>query len=146
MAYVEPTAADLKARYPAFAAVDDATIDYWLTDAHRFVDQSWTESDYGPALIAVAAHNMVRAGVPGIAGGDTSGFAAAGVTSFKSGTFSAEISEKVVEQAAAGGWGGTSYGQEYLALLRRNRPGVGVTAPGVPVCGCGYRDGPFWPC
>ena len=141
MAYVEPTAADLRARWPAFAAVDDATIDYWLTDAHRFVDQSWSEQDYGPALIAVAAHNMSRAGVAGIAGGDVASIAASGVTSFKSGTFSAQVSDKVAEKAASDDWDSTRYGAEYLILLRRNKAGARVTAPGhVPFWG----RGPHW--
>lgn len=147
MAYIEPTPADLKARYAAFAAVEDATIAYWLTDAHRFVDQSWPIfDDYGPALIAAAAHNMARANVTGIAGGDVSGFAAAGVTSFKSGTFSAQFSETAVGKAVDGGWGSTIYGDEYLALLRRNKGGPRVTGPGVATCCGGYRDSPLGSC
>jgi hypothetical protein len=150
MPYTEPTAADLKARYPAFAAVDDATIDYWLTDAHRYVDQTWTEGDYAPALIAAAAHNMTRAGVVGIVGSDVSGFAAAGVTSFKSGTFQAQFSEEAIKAQVAGGWESTTYGQEYLALLRRNVSSMGVTAPGVVPCGYGFNGyaGPLppWVC
>jgi len=145
MAYIEPTAADLKARYPAFAAVDDATIEYWLTDAHRYVDQTWMEMDYGPALIAVAAHNMVKAGAVGVGGGDIGGMAASGVTSFRSGAFQAEFSDKAVEKAIGDDWDSTTYGAEYLRLLRRNKMGMGVTAPGrvPPYC---WADGPFPPC
>jgi len=147
MSYTEPVAADLKMRYPAFAAVDDATIDYWLTDAHRYVDQSWTEMDYAPALIAAAAHNMLKAPVAGIAGSDVAGFAAAGVTRFKSGTFDAQFSDEAVKVALAGGWASSPYGQDYLALLRRNVPSMGVTAPGVVPCGYGYAGLlPPWGC
>jgi hypothetical protein len=141
MAYTEPVAADLKMRYPAFAAVVDATITYWLTDAHRFVDQTWTEGDYAPALIAAAAHNMAKAPVAGIAGSDVAGFAAAGVTHFRSGSFQAQFSDEAIKVAVAGGWESTSYGQEYLALLRRNVFSMGVTAPGA-VC---YNSYPGYP-
>ena len=147
MAYIDPTAADLKMRKPEFAAVDDAVITYWLTDAHRFVDQSWAEGDYAPGLIAAAAHNMAKAPVAGIAGSDVAGFAAAGVTRFKSGTFDAQFSDEAVKVAVAGGWESTTYGQEYLALLRRNVSTFGVTASGVAPCGYGFNGfaGPLPP-
>jgi len=145
--YTDPTPSDLKMRYSAFAAVDDAVVTYWLTDAHRFVDQSWTEMDYAPGLIAAASHNMAKAPVAGIAGSDIAGFAAAGVTRFKSGTFDAQFSDEAVKVAVAGGWESTSYGQEYLALLRRNVSSMGVTAPGIVSCGYGFNGyaGPLPP-
>ncbi len=145
MGYAEPTPADLKARYPAFATVEDATITYWLTDAHRFVDQSWMQGDYGPALIAHAAYDMVRVGVPGISGGDLSGFTAAGVTSFKSGTFQAQFSDEAVKVAIAGGLDSNIYGLEYCELLVRNKSGPRVTLPGhVPWCGLYGYAGPLY--
>lgn len=127
MAYTEPTAADLKARYPAFAAVDSAVVTYWLTDAHRFVDTSWLESDYAPALIAAAAHHMSRARVTGIASDEVGDLAASGLTSFKSGTFQASFAEGAANAAAGGGWASTEYGREYAALLRKNKGGPRVT-------------------
>lgn len=143
MAYTEPTPADLQARYSAFAAVADATINYWLTDAHRFVDQSWFEEDYAPALIAAAAHNMARARVSGLAEDLVGSIASTGATSFKSGTFSATFSESAAAQASAGGWGSTPYGMEYLDALYRNKSGFGTTSPGSVCCGGGYRDRPI---
>jgi len=130
VAYDPPIPADLKLRYPAFTGLDDDTIWYWLEDAGRFVDQTWSEGDYAPALIAVAAHNMLDAGVPGIAGSDMAGLLAAGVTDFKSGTFQARLSDEAVKQAIAGGYESTRPGQEYLRLLARNKGGPRVTAPG----------------
>lgn len=138
MAYIKPTPADLKMRWPAFAAVDEDTIQYWLTDAERYADESWPiEADYAPSLIDVAAHNMARKKVAGIAGGEVAAVAATGVTAFKSGTFSASFSEASAAQAAAGGWASTEYGQSYLEALGRNKGGPRTSGPGV-VPGCGY--------
>jgi hypothetical protein len=108
--YTEPTADDLKARYPAFAAVADETIDLWLADAARVVDESWPEASYAPAKMAHAAHSMVEVGV--LASG---GAIPAGVTSFKSGTFSASISDKL---ASATGYDSTVYGRQFKAMQR----------------------------
>lgn len=135
MAYPEPTATDLKRRYPAFAAVGDDDISYWLTDAHRYVDQSWMEQDYAPALIAHAAYEMASRSVTGYSAGDVGGFAAAGVSEFKSGSFQAQFSDEAVKLAIAGGYASNQYGVEYLALLRRNRSGIGVTDAGAVPCG-----------
>jgi hypothetical protein len=146
--YVDPTASDLKARYPAFAGVDDATIGYWLTDAHRFVDTSWPiEDDYGPALIARAAHEMVEAKVSGIAQDEVEELAGFGLTQFKSGSFSASFSEAAAAQATEGGLASTKYGREYLALLRRNKGGPGTTGPGCVPAPCGFNGyaGPLPP-
>ena len=119
MAYTAPTPAALKARYPAFAAVLDATVQYWLTDAERYVDQSWRENDYAPALMSRAAHSMAIGGIL------TSGSAQlpAGITNFKSGTFSATISDAAVQAQTKGDYGATPYGVEFRALQRRNFAG-----------------------
>lgn len=135
MSYVKPAPANLKARYPAFAAVLDATVQYWLTDAERGVDTSWLETDYAVALMALAADSMVKNEVAGIAGGAVSGLANSGLTGFKSGTFSASFSEAAATQAAEGGLEATRYGREYLALLQKSKGGVRVTLAGcVPTC------------
>lgn len=147
MAYTAPTPADLRRRYPAFVGVSDDDIQYWLTDAELFVDQSWMEADYAPAIIAVAAHNMMAAGVAGLPSSSLTSLLAKGVTQFKSGTFSGQFSDEAVKQALAGGWKSTMPGQEYLLLLRRNKMGAGVTDPGdAPSC-WPYQPaytGPVW--
>jgi hypothetical protein len=137
MPYATPTAAELKLRYAAFAAVDDAVVDYWIADALRGVDTSWIESDYAPALMALAAHRMVENSVAGLAGGAVAGLAGTGLTSFKSGTFSANFSEAAATQAAEGGFESTRYGKEYLALLDRSKGGPRVTTQGVIPCRAG---------
>ena len=61
MAYTAPDASDLKARYPAFAAVDDATVDVWLADAAQ--DCVAFPEDYrARAEMAYAAHRLSEIG------------------------------------------------------------------------------------
>lgn len=128
MAYTVPTAAELKVRYPDFAAVDDEVIEYWITDAQRSVDETWMEGDYAPALMALAAHNMSLAGY-GVAAAATSTLPA-GVTRFKSGSFEANFTEQQANARASGALSSTRYGLEYQNLLRRNFGGPLVSATG----------------
>jgi hypothetical protein len=126
--YVKPSPQHLKQRYPAFASVDAGTIEYWLGDGERYVTTSWAESDYAPALMAYAAHNMALGGL----GTDASAIAAlpAGVTRIKSGSFEAALTDAAANARATGSFGATRYGQEFLAMLRRNRGGPLVMATG----------------
>ena len=129
MAYDPPTPATLRIRYPAFASVADETVQYWLTDAERVVTTEWAEADYAPALMALAAHNMTI--TPGILiGSDAS--VPAGVTRFKSGSFEVSMSDAAANLAASGGYRATIYGQEFLAIQRRNFAGPFLV--GRPAC------------
>lgn len=93
-------------RYGAFAAVADGQIGYWLADAARLVDTTWTEASRDPAKFAWAAHMLAESGA-------LSAAIPAGVTSFRSGSFSATIDSGV---ASLTGLRATSYGREFLAL------------------------------
>jgi hypothetical protein len=128
MPYAVPDSAELQMRYPAFAGVDQDTIAYWIDDARRFVDETWSEGDYAPALMAVAAHNMQTGGVAGLSGGGAS--IPAGVESFKSGSMDVRFSADAVKAQVAGGWQASRYGQEYAALLARNKGGPRVLGGG----------------
>lgn len=118
--YTVPTAADLKLRFPAFAAVSNSVIEYWIADAQAVVTTDWISADYRPAIMALAAHNMARQGlgVGGIGSGDM-----AGVTSFRSASFSVQFDAGAVKAAASGGYGSTIYGQDFAVYLRRNNGG-----------------------
>lgn len=122
MAYDKPTPADLRLRYPAFAEVDDATVQYWLTDAERVVSNSWIEADYAPAIMAYAAHRMAELGLGASAIG---GGLPAGVTRFRSGAMDVAVSEAV---AGRTGFDATVYGREFVALRRRNAGGPRLVA------------------
>lgn len=102
------TLALFRMRYPAFVAIDDGLIGYWLTDAGALVGDSWAEASRVPARIAYAAHKLVETGA-------LSGAVPAGLTSFKSGTFSATVSN---ETASLTGLDATLYGREFLKLRR----------------------------
>jgi len=126
--YAKPLPAHLVLRYPAFAGVDPATIQYWLTDAERSIDTSWSEGDYAAALMSLAAHNMALAGL----GTDSAGLAGipAGVTRMKSGSFELGLTEAAANARSTGSLAATRYGQEYVLLLLRNRAGPRVTDTG----------------
>lgn len=116
MAYTQPTPATLKIRYPAFVEVDDATVEYWLEDARLTVTDAWDEVDRARAEMALAAHNMVR---QGLGTGSVGVGEMAGVTDFKSASFSVSFDADAVKAASAGGYGSTPYGAEFALYLRR---------------------------
>lgn len=109
MAYTAPTPADLIARYPAFGAVLDATVQLWIDDAARYADATWPDLDRAAAVMAHAAHKMAELGLGQSA-------VPLGLTSFKSGTFSASVSDKT---ASATGLDATVYGREFKTLRDR---------------------------
>jgi hypothetical protein len=114
MAYVTPTDADLTTRYPAFAAVDEDTIDYWLAEAASLC-AGWSDDTRARGEMAHAAHRMAELGLGGQAGQ-----VPAGVTGFRSGDFAAQVSDSV---AARTGYEATVYGREFRQLQRRNFAG-----------------------
>lgn len=126
--YTKPLPQHLAAKYPAFADVATATIQFWLTDAQRFVDSSWTEGDYAAALMAMAAHNMALADL-GTDAAAVSGLPA-GVTRMKSGSFDVTFADSVAADRTTGALSSTRYGAEYTSLLRRNKGGARVLPTG----------------
>jgi hypothetical protein len=112
MAYTAPTVEDLKSRYPAFDAVADATVQVWLDEGESDTS-NWSDETRFRANMLYAAHKMSEQGLG-------KGATPQGVTSFKSGTFSASIAGK---QADRTGFGATIYGREFLELARRNFAG-----------------------
>lgn len=129
MPYTAPSADDLKAAFSAFAAVEDATIEFWIERAGRLVDTSWTEGDYQMGQMLLAAHYMV---INGLGTGAEAAAAAAGASGFKrmkSGSLDLERFESA-SGGSAEGFSSTSYGQQFLALLRVNKGGPRVTATG----------------
>lgn len=97
-------------RYPAFASIADGQIGYWLASATLQVGDNWPTAGQSDARLALAAHNaaIATASIP------------AGVTSFKSGTFSATLSDAAASRT---GYSATVYGREYLDLVRRHFSG-----------------------
>lgn len=100
--------ATFRLRYPAFSSVEDGPISYWLVSAATVVGDKWPEAVRAPAKAAYAAHRMAEAG-------QGKGAVPAGVTSFKSGTFSATVADGI---ASLTGLDATVYGREFVALRR----------------------------
>lgn len=131
MAYAVPSAAQLVARYPAFASVAEATIDVHIADAATgAADSSWPEELYAPAIAAKAAHEMALLGLGEQT--EAAGYAAAGVTSIRSGNFQASFSGGAVDRVAAGGLDATVYGRAYKRLLKSAKGGPRVVRQGGP--------------
>lgn len=95
-------------RYPAFAAVSDGLISYRLYEGLTAVSDGWPTDTLLTARTAWAAHKLAESGV-------ISGAVPQGLTSFKSGTFSATVSDKL---AGLTGFDGTIYGREFLTMRR----------------------------
>lgn len=104
--------ASFRMRFPAFASVSDGQIAYWVAVGGT-ATASWSEADQSTGRLLYAAHNLASQGLG-------TGAIPAGVTSFKSGTFSATVSDGLASKT---GFAATSYGRDYLALARRNFAG-----------------------
>jgi hypothetical protein len=116
VAYSAPDADALKARFPAFADVADATLEAALVRARRHVDDTWIEDDRAEAEMLYAAHDMTLDGL-----GATREAQLAGFKRLKLDTLELE------RQASAGDPGtlkSTSYGVRFAELRRRSHPGV----------------------
>jgi glucose dehydrogenase len=122
MPYTIPTASDFKARHVAFVDLTNSYIDAVMLEASRFVDESWLEPDYQPALMFLTAHMLVSEGALG-ARADTAGL----ITSEKLGDAAVTYGNAVSEMKSVSDYTSTSYGRRYLQLLRVNQPGVMIT-------------------
>lgn len=123
MAFTAPTAADVKARFPEFTAVADATIDAVLAET-GFIDTSWIENDRRPAIMYYVAHKLVMSGQGSSASAKLQ--AVGDFTRIKSGDL--EVSRSSGGSSAGSGGAGTysltTYGKEYLELRDRSFPSV----------------------
>lgn len=126
--YTEPTATDLKARFPEFASVADPTLDLILAEAIGQVGETWIERDRRPAQLYLAAHMLAMEGEPARSSGATGG----GVTGpMKSRTVGDVRTEFAGFSGAGGattdaGYETTAYGKQFLRLLRLNFPPIAV--------------------
>lgn len=116
-----PGLAEFKAIFPAFAAVPDAAIEFWLGRATPEVGDDWgADADLGRYYLA--AHYMTLNGIGTSSEAQTAGL---GAKRLKSGAFEIELGAS----ADAEGLKSTNYGRQFMALLRRHR-GAMVTGTG----------------
>lgn len=136
-----PTPEDFKARYTWAADVPDATIQVYLDDAAQDLGpESCWGAGWQRAVMALAAHNMTLAGLNPTQQGVA--MAAGGMRSVKSGT----LSLTVADWAGSGGYSGTQYGRDLLALGKRYRGSGPLVVGGAGGGGAsGYaKDQPLW--
>jgi hypothetical protein len=116
MSYDLPTAAEFKARHTGFAAVLDATVTAFLTEASASVSTCWAEADYQPAIMYLAAHLIAE---ETSAGGTSAASKAGPIKRVKADTVEIEYMSGNVSDASLGL---TIYGRRFLALRHRNAP------------------------
>lgn len=118
-----PSAATFKARHPRFAAVADGTVDLYLAEAGNEVRETcWDAADYPVGIMYLAAHLMVMEGA--LAPTKTSMGVGNQIKKVKAGDVETEFSTDAKPTGISGKlwatYGGTIYGQRYLALAARN--------------------------
>ncbi len=104
------------AKYPAFSTLEEDVYAAWATDAELEITDRYGDWQQ-KATELLTAHSLASNGIGGAAGAAV--LLATGATSFKSGTFSATISDSIVAARAKGGLGSTSYGLELQRINRR---------------------------
>ncbi len=145
MAYVRPTSAQFKIRYPAFATVTDELIDLVMLDAP--VDESWLESDYQKAIMLYAAHVLTTEGQGTGAAAEVVAEYGQGVTKLKAGDTEIQFAGAAAAGSSGAGttFGATIYGQQFAELCQLNQGGPivagSVAAPASPYA----RDWSGWP-
>lgn len=127
MALTPPTVPELKARLAAFAAVPDARIQLALNDAAQVVPVTWRAVDYVPAIILLAAHEMVLDGVlPGSSAAVGTPGADAPVASVSVGDVKVGFAKGGAIMSGGASWSNvlarTIYGQRFDEIRRRNTP------------------------
>lgn len=115
-----PTVVSIKTRFPEFADVDDAVVEFAIEEAALEVGSNWT-SGYNIAIMYLTAHYIASA----ITASAASGTGAAGdIASESIGRFS--YSYAAVATASADDKSSSSYGSRYLELRDRNFGGIVV--------------------
>ena len=139
--YAAPTVSNLVTFYPAFALVPAPTITAYLTRARADVSTSWIEADYPYAVMLLACHLMAEQGLG--TGSEAASAIIGGISSMRSGALSLQFATGVTDAAAAGGYGATPYGRQFLTLARRSRGGPRVS--GAPPPAIGVYGAGAWP-
>lgn len=124
MPYIVPTAADLVARFPGFAAVPAPTIAGAIAEAQSRVDQTWLPNDFGIALMLLAAHTMTLDGLGTGAEAAAAAAGALGFQSMRSGSLSLDRGQGSGASQDSSMLQQTTYGRRFLALLKVNQPPV----------------------
>jgi hypothetical protein len=123
MTYTLPTAAEFLARFPAFGELDEDYVTALLTEASRYVDDTWlTQADYTSGALYAAAHLIATDNALEGEAVDT------GDRSIQSESWGS-MSVSYGKDGSAGGttlaaFNSTGYGRRFLEIVRLNKPGV----------------------
>ena len=131
------TAAEFKARYPAFTGQPDAYVNAVLDEARGSVNDTWIEADRVPALLAYTAYLIASEAAANatVSVGDGLSVGISGALSeVWVGDVKAKFSDKAGGSGGEGGSGSGSaispaaalYWQQYMRLYRRSFPAVMV--------------------
>lgn len=134
--YTPPTPNHLIALFPEFSTATPTQIAYYLTQAARQVDGSWTQGDFGYARMLLAAHLMTTAGVGSSAEAASVNDGSAQFKTVAIGSLRLERFD--TGGASASAFLTTRYGRAFRNLLRVNKGGPRVAAG--PPGGSGYGD------
>lgn len=146
MPYTAPTPAELKARYPVFATVDDVIVQAAIDEAGRMVDETWTEGDYTNAIMLAACHIMALEGHGTSAEAKAVATGAGAYETIRSGQLTLTRGAWASGQSADGNWWkSTSWGRRFWQLLRLNKAGPRVVSAGCGAAVSGYAKDAFWP-
>lgn len=131
MPHVNPTPDDIRLDFPVFTDVDDDVIQRRIDRTMSWIDETWLETDYTWAVSLLTAHYLTEDGMGRGTDAELASQGLTGVSRLKSGTL--DVTFKEGGGGNANQFGGTSYGQRFYTLLRKNKGGVYVAAGG----GCG---------
>lgn len=120
MPYTLPTVDQLRERFnEKFDDVDDFLIESAIDEAAGCVDTTWQEDDYQPAIMFLAAHNLIEEDALGDRDTGVSG----PIVSEKLGDASANYANPQNNESNSV-YGSTVYGRRFARLQKRNFSGA----------------------
>ena len=131
------TAAEFKARYPAFTGQPDAYVNAVLDEARGSVNDTWIEADRVPALLAYTAYLIVSEAAANATVSVGDGLSV-GISGALSEVWVGDVKAKFSDRAGGSGGGDRSgsastispaaalYWSQYQRLYRRSFPAVMV--------------------
>lgn len=148
------TPAEFKTAKPQFSGVSDETVQVYLGLAALWVDESWPEKLYRPAVIAATCHLMTLDGLGTDAQSQSFSSGEAAYQSIRSGEVTLTRYQKAAGEQSYSDWlGQTACGAFFLQLLRMAMAGPRIAMGGIGGCHSGYakdwpvsfayRDGPL---
>lgn len=111
-----PTATSIKMRFPEFADVDDAVVEFAIEEARLSVGSNWT-TGYDLALVYLVAHYVASSVATSTSGGTGDD---GDIASESIGRFSVSYARSANADAVHEDKSSTSYGRRYIELLGRN--------------------------